>query len=54
MLKDSSDKTEIDMIEQSYKDNTSIKTKMVKDILDCDTKDASGLNDFQNFLQKIL
>tara|TARA_Y100000768_G_scaffold354773_1_gene307973 strand:- start:770 stop:1786 length:1017 start_codon:yes stop_codon:yes gene_type:complete len=47
MLKDSSDKTEIDMIEQSYKDNTSIKTKMVKDILDCDTKDASGLNDFQ-------
>ncbi len=47
MIKDSSLKMENEMIEQSYKDNTSVKTKMVKDILECDTKDETGLNDFQ-------
>ena len=35
------------MIDQSYKDNTATKSKVVEDILDCDSKDSSGLNDFQ-------
>lgn len=35
------------MIEQSFKKTSSEKTKVVEDILACDLKDESGLNDFQ-------
>ena len=35
------------MIEQSFEDITKNKSKVVEDILSCDLKDASGLNDFQ-------
>lgn len=35
------------MIEQSFKDITKNKSKVVEDILSCDLKDESGLNDFQ-------
>lgn len=39
--------TENYMIDQSYKNNTSTKSKVVEDILACESKDSSGLNDFQ-------
>lgn len=35
------------MIEQSFKETNSLKNKVVQDILACDLKDDSGLNDFQ-------
>lgn len=35
------------MIEQSFGELTSLKSKVVEDILSCDLKDDSGLNDFQ-------
>ncbi|MBD64216.1 MAG: GTP cyclohydrolase [Halobacteriovoraceae bacterium] len=35
------------MIEQSFKENSLRKSKVVTDILACQQKDASGLNDFQ-------
>jgi GTP cyclohydrolase IB len=35
------------MIEQSYEELTSLKNKVVEDILSCDLKDDTGLNDFQ-------
>lgn len=35
------------MIDQSFKEITSSKSKVVEDILSCDLKDSSGLNDFQ-------
>lgn len=35
------------MIDQSYGEKAAIKTKMVEDILACDSKDETGLNDFQ-------
>ena len=35
------------MIDQSYGQNSSVKSQVVGDILDCQTKDESGLNDFQ-------
>ena len=35
------------MIDQSFKENTQNKSKVVEDILSCDLKDESGLNDFQ-------
>ncbi len=35
------------MINQYYEEHTSKKSQVVKDILDCESKDASGLNDFQ-------
>lgn len=35
------------MIEQSFGEMTSLKSKVVEDILSCDLKDDSGLNDFQ-------
>jgi len=35
------------MIDQSFKDITNNKSKVVEDILSCNLKDASGLNDFQ-------
>lgn len=35
------------MIDQSFSKHISVKSKVVEDILDCDSKDASGLNDFQ-------
>lgn len=35
------------MVEQSYTELTKLKTKMVMDILACDSKDPTGLNDFQ-------
>ncbi len=35
------------MIDQSYGQNSSVKSQVVDDILDCQTKDESGLNDFQ-------
>jgi GTP cyclohydrolase I len=35
------------MIDQGYNKNTALKSKVVEDVLDCDSKDASGLNDFQ-------
>lgn len=47
MLKISTKNPESEMIEQSFKENTKEKSKMVKDILECGTKDETGLNDFQ-------
>jgi GTP cyclohydrolase I len=38
---------ELIMVEQSYNELTSLKNKMVQDIISCETKDESGLNDFQ-------
>ena len=35
------------MIDQSFNEKTSMKNKVVEDILDCNSKDESGLNDFQ-------
>ena len=35
------------MINQTFLKDTAVKSKVVEDILDCDSKDASGLNDFQ-------
>lgn len=35
------------MINQTFSKDTSVKSKVVEDILDCNSKDASGLNDFQ-------
>lgn len=35
------------MINQSFLKDTSVKSKVVEDILDCHSKDESGLNDFQ-------
>lgn len=45
MIKDG--KPEKEMIEQDYQDNTKANDRLVKDILECDKKDATGLNDFQ-------
>jgi GTP cyclohydrolase I len=42
------------MIDQSYSQNTSVKSQVVSDILDCESKDASGLNDFQKLPTKEL
>jgi GTP cyclohydrolase I len=42
------------MIDQSYSENTSVKSQVVSDILDCESKDASGLNDFQKLPTKEL
>ena len=38
---------EQEMIDQSFSEHTSVKSKVVEDILDCNSKDESGLNDFQ-------
>lgn len=35
------------MINQTFLKDTSVKSKVVEDILDCNSKDESGLNDFQ-------
>ena len=35
------------MVEQSYEELTSLKNSLVDDIISCDSKDESGLNDFQ-------
>ena len=35
------------MIDQSFSQHSSVKNQVVEDILDCNSKDASGLNDFQ-------
>lgn len=35
------------MIEQSFGENSSLKNKVVEDIISCDLKDDTGLNDFQ-------
>ncbi len=35
------------MIEQSFKETNGLKNKVVEDIISCDLKDDSGLNDFQ-------
>ena len=35
------------MIEQSFKDTNGLKNKVVEDIIACDLKDDTGLNDFQ-------
>ena len=35
------------MIHQSYEEHTKLKSKVVEDIIACDSKDESGLNDFQ-------
>lgn len=35
------------MIDQSYEEHSSLRSQVVDDILKCDSKDASGLNDFQ-------
>lgn len=40
------------MVEQSYEELSSLKTKMVDDIISCDSKDESGLNDFQKLPSK--
>ncbi len=42
-----SPKMEQEMIDQSFSEHTSVKSKVVEDILDCNSKDESGLNDFQ-------
>ena len=42
------------MVEQPYVELTSFKTKMVSDILDCQSKDHTGLNDFQKLPTKEL
>lgn len=38
---------EQEMIDQSFSEHSSVKSKVVEDILDCNSKDESGLNDFQ-------
>lgn len=35
------------MINQSYEEHTKLRSKVVEDIIACESKDASGLNDFQ-------
>jgi GTP cyclohydrolase I len=35
------------MLEQSFKENTTTKSTVINDVISCDTKDESGLNDFQ-------
>ncbi|MEX0799482.1 MAG: GTP cyclohydrolase FolE2 [Bacteriovoracaceae bacterium] len=35
------------MMDQTYSELTSLKSKVVDDVIKCDLKDASGLNDFQ-------
>lgn len=47
MIKGSSKLTEHNMIDQSFSQHTSATSKVVKDILACESKDESGLNDFQ-------
>ena len=47
MIKDSTKLTENEMIDQSFSEQISTKSKVVEEILDCNSKDESGLNDFQ-------
>jgi GTP cyclohydrolase I len=35
------------MLEQSFKENSTLKSTVINDVISCDTKDDSGLNDFQ-------
>lgn len=38
---------ELNMIDQSFSEHSTNESKVVRDILECDLQDASGLNDFQ-------